>query len=71
MFTEHDLQQIKDHSLSVEQIERQLDAFKKGSLSLNCRQRRRWVMEFCALTQPMKKNLLTNGRNIWQLADIS
>ena len=30
MFTEHDLQQIKDHSLSVEQIERQLDAFKKG-----------------------------------------
>lgn len=48
MFTEHDLQQIKDHSLSVEQIERQLDAFKKGSLSLNCRQQRRWVMEFCA-----------------------
>ena len=30
MFTEHDLQQIKDHRLSVEQIERQLDAFKKG-----------------------------------------
>ena len=49
MFTEHDLQQIKDHSLSVEQIERQLDAFKKGfpflklSAAATCRHRVRQV----------------------------
>lgn len=30
MFTEHDLQQIKDHNLNVKQIEAQLDAFKEG-----------------------------------------
>lgn len=30
MFTEHDLQQIKDHNLDVKQVEAQLDAFKTG-----------------------------------------
>ncbi len=30
MFTEHDLQQIKDHNLTVEQVEHQLDDFKNG-----------------------------------------
>ena len=30
MFTEHDLAQIKGKNLSIEQIEKQLDAFKKG-----------------------------------------
>ncbi len=30
MFTKHDLQQIEDHNLTVEQVEHQLDDFKNG-----------------------------------------
>ena len=30
MFTKHDLQQIKDHDLTVEQVENQLETFRKG-----------------------------------------
>lgn len=71
MFTEHDLQQIKDHSLSVEQIERQLDAFKKGFPFLKLSAAATVGNGILRLGAAEEENSLTNGRVTWLRADIS